>query len=302
MKTLSDKNRFIFLILFVAIIVRIGIFFGALSDDTFGILRFDEIYYHDLAFQWANGDFSGPEGAFIMSPLWSALLALIYATVGDSIIWTLLLQQFLGIVSTIFIFLIARQIMPIKWAFWTGILYTFIGPVLFYETVFSPDTLVTTTLIASTWSILVWKENFSQQKAALAGFIIGSAILARPSALLLLLGVATIVAVTLLRNKSEQKNYKNWLSLAIFLFCAGLVVSPVTIRNKMHGDPVLVTTGGPLNLYIGNGPNADGTWRPPDGWQFGIEEEEEVPEKQELIRQRLALQRFLQQVYDQQLQ
>ncbi len=82
MKTLSDKNRFLFLLLFVAILFRIGIFFWALSDDTFGILRFDELYYHDLAFQWANGDFSAPEGAFIMSPLWTALLGLVYATVG----------------------------------------------------------------------------------------------------------------------------------------------------------------------------------------------------------------------------
>ncbi len=247
-------------------VVRLSVFFGTLSDVAFGLYRTDEAYYHELAARWASGELGAPEGALSMSPLWTGLLAAIYTVIGDATAWPLLINQLMGIGATLMIFTLSRRVMDPRWAAAAAILYTLLGPVLFYESLLTPDTLVTFTLLGATNSLLLWNTSPTPRRAVFTGLWIGLASLARPSALLLVVGIGLASLLWLLRRTPPEARHRGRTGLLIAL-TATLTIAPVTARNHVTGgDTVLVTTGGPLNLYLGNGPDADGTYRFPTGW------------------------------------
>ncbi len=54
--------------------------------------------------------------------------------------------------------------------------------------------------------------------------------------------------------------------MAAFVAGVVLAIAPATLRNlAVSGEPVLISSHGGLNLYVGNGPTADGTYSPIPG-------------------------------------
>ena len=89
----------------------------------------------------------------------------------------------------------------------------------------------------------------------------GLAALARPNALLL----APMLLVWLLWSLRERLSFARRLALAAALSAGvALLVLPATARNyAVGGDLTLITSSGGSNFFVGNNPEANGSYRIP---------------------------------------
>ncbi|MEW6756041.1 MAG: hypothetical protein AB1505_34440, partial [Candidatus Latescibacterota bacterium] len=95
------------------------------------------------------------------------------------------------------------------------------------------------------------------RSAAAAGVVLGLGVLTRP---VYLACVAGLVGAWLLFHPGHRA------AAGLMLACVLLTVLPWTLRNwRVHGQPVLVSTNGGFNFWIGNNPLATGDAYAPDG-------------------------------------
>ena len=105
--------------------------------------------------------------------------------------------------------------------------------------------------------------------AVVGGLALGSAILVRPAALFLLPGLVLWMVWRLVAGPRRLVRVITTVMIAV---AALTVVLPWSFRNqRIHGQFVLVSTNGAINLALANSPGARGGWR--SFGQLGIEEE-----------------------------
>jgi 4-amino-4-deoxy-L-arabinose transferase-like glycosyltransferase len=220
--------------------------------------RLDAAVYHDMASGFVDGaDLWGSE-VIHMSPLYSGLLAVLYAAFGPSPWAPRVFQLMLGLATVALIWSACRRLFKPRWAIVGGVVTALYGPSIFFEHQLSVATLSTTLCAALLYAGLFAfgspKRAFSRW--ATVGILWGLAVLARPNALLLIAPLTYLAMTSVKRHR---------FSRMIFLVVAGaFIILPVTLRNYIvAGEAVLVTDAGGMNFYIGNGPDANGTFNIP---------------------------------------
>jgi tetratricopeptide (TPR) repeat protein len=112
---------------------------------------------------------------------------------------------------------------------------------------------------------LVLSSPLSSRRLAVAGLLGGAAVLSRPN-LLPYLFLAPVVVWAGSASTPERPAAIARRS-AVFLLAAAVAILPVTVRNLVAGnDLVLVTSHGGINFFIGNSPGARGTFYAPPGF------------------------------------
>jgi tetratricopeptide (TPR) repeat protein len=227
----------------------------------------DSQIYDDQALQIAGGDLAG-KMVFFMGPLYPYFMALIYSIFGHDFYLLFLIQIIIGSFSCVLIYLIAQKIFSRPVAVISAIIAALYGMFIFYDGLIMIETISMFLNLMFVWSLLLFYEKPGGWKIFLAGLWLGLSIIARPNILL----VIPLILVWIFMERSrlsppvKKAGPGVWLFMAVFLLGTGLVISTVTLRNVfVDKDFVLVTSSGGINFYIGNNPQASGTYMDPLG-------------------------------------
>lgn len=160
-----------------------------------------------------------------------------------------LAQAILGVASTLFAYLIALRLLPLPWAFATGVLVA-IGPhMATISTYLLTEALFTVLLLATTLATVVALRPGSRYRSwAMAGILLGMTCLVRPQ---LQLVPWCALALVLVVQRWRPQLRRVLLAVACFAAVAG----PWYVRNAATesppGDPDLLV----ITLYHGSFPN-----------------------------------------------
>ena len=220
-------------------------------------LDLDPRHYFEWAGRILDGQFFGPS-AFPQAPFYAYFLAACRALLGADPVHPLWIQ---AVLASATVYLGAR-IAGRRWGraglVATGLLLAFYGPGIFYTGVLLAPVLVTFLLACALFA--------APRRPLLGGLFAGLATLTHP---LVLPGALCAL------GGMVRATRRAWL-----LALAGLVIAiaPATIQNAITSRAfVPIATNGGLNLYIGNGPQANGFYSPPPGMRgdqdmFGLAE------------------------------
>ena len=219
----------------------------------------DSAFYVQLARSLAiEGPFAGGE-PFFVSPLYVYFLGVIFA-LGGSIETVRVVQILLGSVAVGFIFTSARHWFGEKTAWVACVLAMLTGLLSFYEILILPAAL-DPFLVAATLAFVSKIHSGRAPAMIAAGISAGLFALNRPNALVFAVVLAVWPMLWWWLGRAQPGPHLP-LRRAILLPAALLVVLAANgLRNyAASGEWVLVSSHGGLNFYIGNGPEADGTY------------------------------------------
>jgi hypothetical protein len=136
----------------------------------------------------------------------------------------------------------------------TGILLAIWPMHVQFTTVLASELLFTALCLGG---IAAWPGAMAPKRLVLAAVLFAAAAYARPTALLL---PAVLAGGSILRDRTLLANVAKW-SVVTALMLAAIV--PWSLRNySAFGTFVLISTNGGPNLWMGNGPESDGGYRP----------------------------------------
>lgn len=192
--------------------------------------------------EWYGGN------QYHQEPLYAYMLAVLYAITGNGVFWMMLAQSLLGVLSGVFLYLIARRYFGDTVALVTGLLYLFCGIILFQEAL----------ILRTSWSVFftvytIWMFDRALGKRTLATFFasglsIGAAYLLQSVFLLFLAGALAIYGVQ--ERKTPRLFVRNTAAaLAGFV----LVCSPLVLRNALVGAPLFSSSSvGAITFVVSN--------------------------------------------------
>jgi 4-amino-4-deoxy-L-arabinose transferase-like glycosyltransferase len=243
-----------------ALLRGLHVWLAAGSDPFFYMPAVDPEVYHQWASRIAGGDWIGDE-VFFLSPLYPYFLSAIYALFGPDLLAARLVQAALGSASCGLLYLVTRRAFGRPAAALAGLLYAIYSLSVFYDTVLLVTAIQTPLNLACVLLLLRASESRSSRPWLVSGLLLGLSTLARPN-VLLLGGFVVPWMFFALRDRLSWRGIA--LRAALLALGAALMVLPVTVRNWAVGDDfVLVSSQGGVNLYIGNGPGATGSFRVP---------------------------------------
>lgn len=195
-----------------------------------------------------------PDGE--LPPLYSLLLALLYATLGRGSLQLVLAQALLDAASIALLYRIARRLWPDE----PGVALVGIGlHALYPYLLFQSLTMVDTSLYIAGLYLLLWlllelnEATTAGRRRALAlpaaaGLTLALLLLLRPNVLLLLPFIALWLAIR-----------HGWRGSALRLFpvlvLATLLLTPWLLRGaRLYGEPVFIALHGGGNFLQGNNP------------------------------------------------
>ncbi|HUL74333.1 MAG TPA: glycosyltransferase family 39 protein [Vicinamibacterales bacterium] len=226
--------------------------------------QLDDAYYYHLADRIAAGDvwladpatFGGRAAPpFFLSPLYLYVLAAILKVSGGSIQVVRIVQVTLGTAAVGLLWLTSRRWYGEAAAWWTAGFAALFGLAAFYEVLIVEAALDPVLTALDLFLLTRAIDRRTWPSWALAGAGLGLHALNRPNTLMVFAGLAAILVVIAAVRRAG-------VTAAVAFLVAGLLVlSPATWRNwRVSHQFVAVTSTTGLNVLIGNGPEADGTF------------------------------------------
>jgi 4-amino-4-deoxy-L-arabinose transferase-like glycosyltransferase len=237
----------------------------------------DAALYHEAGRAMARGDLLLSAEALHLNPGYPYFVGAVYALLGDGLMGLGIVQLLLGVGTVGLLWELGRMMFGPRWAFLPATVAAFYAPLIFYEGTRLAATLATflfTLLLllavrfvrapregshpsrVETGAERSWRWIASRGPGL--GAVFGLAVIVRPNALALipLLVYAVVVAV---RERRRQ------LVLGLTVTAAALLmIAPIMARNVMLGEgSILLSSNGGINFFIGNGPDANGTFNLP---------------------------------------
>ncbi|MBD3371066.1 tetratricopeptide repeat protein [Candidatus Fermentibacteria bacterium] len=217
----------------VALLTRTIHLFSILEIPLLANPVVDARWHHLWASAVAGGDLAA-YAPFFRAPLYPWVLGSLYFLTGPSVLAGTLLSVGLDVTSAILVYLIASRFVGRGWALGASLCWGLWGTAVFYSTTLLITPLFTFLLLWSMWLALRGKAG--------SWLLLGLACVTRPTALLLL-------PLLWWYHRPDLKRG--------CMFAAPLVL--VWAFNAGSGDPLnVVASQGGINLYVGNGPDADG--------------------------------------------
>lgn len=236
----------------VAFFLRIIHIWQLKSTPFFDTLLGDANGYDLWAQRLAGGDWIGRD-VFYQAPLYPYFLGSVYAIVGRDLLTVRIIQALIGSASCVLLYLAGERLFSKKVGIAAGLGMALWAPAIFFDSLLQKSVLDMFFMCLSLWLIAGIREQGSGTRGAKwvigLGAAMGLLALSRENALLLI----AVVAVWLFSIERR----------AILLFVAGLAIvfTPVVARNyAVDGGFYLTTSQFGTNFYIGNNPEADGTY------------------------------------------
>jgi 4-amino-4-deoxy-L-arabinose transferase-like glycosyltransferase len=240
------------LILAGALILRVIYLYCYAALPDWEQLTVDNYYHHNWAQSLAGGNWAG-DTTYFRAPFYVWCLGSLYAFFGSSLWVARLFGTFAGLATVVVTYLLARKIYDHRTGLIAATLYACLPTPLYFEAEILLDPLFTCLFAASVYLLLDWQDRASLRSAILAGLMIGLAAITRPTALVLwpVIVVAFPWRTVSLRGRGKQM-------VLIAAACAAVIAITFTRNLIVAGDPVLISSQGGINLYLGNNEQADG--------------------------------------------
>lgn len=218
----------------------------------------DSGYYADLARRVQSGDWVLGSDAYFVSPLYVYFLGAIFTAAGGSLVAVRIVQIVLGAAAVWLIGATARLWFSQRVAVVAAWLAAACGLFTFYEILILQAAL-DPFLTALGLFLVSRAAGKGVRNWAAAGFVLGLHALNRPNVLPYAFAVAMLAAALDFRR---TRAWARAASLAASVLVGlSIALAPVTLRNYVvTGELVPISSHGGLNLYIGNNPEADGTY------------------------------------------
>jgi tetratricopeptide (TPR) repeat protein len=208
--------------------------------------------YFRTAATIASGSILAGHEVFWQPPLYPYFLALLFVTVGTGMTAIYLVQAALGSLSCALVYLIGRRLFGQGTALWSGVLMAFYGPLVHFD---AQPLVPVLHIVLVLGGLLMLLRN----RGPGAGLLWGLAATATPNILLV------VPAATLWQWRSTRSARM----AGLFALGVALPVAAVCTRNLVvAGEPVLISSNGGINLYIGNNADYDRTIRLRPGGEF----------------------------------
>lgn len=247
----GDDGKRLALIVAVALVVRVTwvlVFQTPPASDAAA--------YDGLALRLAQGEgyvtADGTPTAFW--PIgYPAFLATLYIIFGHSWLAAGLANAFLGAVSVILTYRLAREFLCGRLSLVAaGVIALLPSHIISFTSVLRNEALHTVLVLAALIATCNLARHPNWKRATLLGLILGIGVYVRP---ILLLFPIVIMAM------GGSVNRKLGLAGIALLVCL-LTISPWTVRNYLvMGEPILTATNGGTTFWIGNGHGATGEFR-----------------------------------------
>ncbi len=214
----------------------------------------DTSAYADLARRVVAGDLWLGPGLYYLSPLYIYTLAAALAAT-DSFTGARIVQVLAGAAAVPAIWRMTAWWANPRAAWWAAGLAVLTGVVTFHEVLILQASLDTALTAAALLALAYALRSERPWTMTLAGAAFGLAALNRPNVLLVIVGLAAVMAMA-----------RRWRAALLLAAGAVLALAPVAVRNGVvAGEWLTVSSHGGLNLYIGNSPGATGFYQPVPG-------------------------------------
>jgi len=236
-------------ILAVALLLRLAHWAAVRGQPFFAQLAMDSQEYDRWARAIAGGDWLGSQ-VFFQAPLYPYLLALVYALLGRSLDAVYLVQIAAAVAGVWALWRAGRALGDEPAGLAAAALAAVYAPFLFYDVQLLKESPAVTVTCFLLWAL-------AARRWLAAGVLLGVLALLRENALLLL---PFLLPLAWTRDAGFRGFARRGGLLMLGLL---LSLAPVALRNGLVGGDYLPTTSqGGVNFWIGNNPQADGTYRP----------------------------------------
>jgi tetratricopeptide (TPR) repeat protein len=244
-----------------ALVLRLLYLKQMTATPLFHGLVVDAEKFDGLALKILGGDFTHKEFIYL-NPLYPFFLALIYFIGGHSQFSVLCTQAVIDSLSCILIYYCAATLFNKAVGLIAAITYACYGLAIFYTGTLLAPTLVIFLSLAFIASLLPGEKR-KPSAFFISGILFGLVVAARPNVILFLFFLP-LWFFTALKSALGMSSAIRRLSLFLVGFLA--VMSLITMRNysiEKSFSPFSVQGG--INFYIGNNPEATGTFMSPHG-------------------------------------
>lgn len=247
------NHRAILVILIVGLLIRISYLALYSNLPEWFALTVDNYYHHNWARAIADGNWLGSTTWF-RAPFYIYSLGLLYKFFGISLWVGRLFGLAIGIASITTTYLIAKKVYRHKSALIAAALHALYPIVIYFESELLLDPLFTLLVQLSLLFFLRSFNTTDNRNICFSGFILGLAALTRPTALVFILPMLYYAFKLTMTDRKRPIRKVVLFLLPVFL-C--LMVS-FTRNMVVADDPVLISSQGGINFYLGNNPAADG--------------------------------------------
>ena len=237
----------------------------SISGSPFaGVLLGDAKGYDAWARRLASGQWLGTD-VFYQAPLYPYVLGLIYRLLGSSIATARVVQALLGAAACGLLALATRRFFDEVTGLVAGLALALYAPAIFFDGLLQKSVLDTLVMAAVLWFAggLAGVGAFADRPSRLRWFGLGVCLgllsLTRENALVL---VVVVGAWLVMRRDAPGTTLRaRGLAAAVCVLGLALPLTPVLVRNAVVSGGFYLTTSqfGP-NFFIGNNPQADGTY------------------------------------------
>lgn len=223
----------------------------------FDLAMGDAQSYHAWGLEIAAGDWLGRE-TFYQAPLYPYFLGLAHTLFGPGLLAVRLCQTVLGAASCVLLADAGRRLFSKPAGVAAGLMLAVYPPALFFDGLVQKTSLGVFLLCLLLLLLSRLVTGSGRPRAWVwPGVVLGGLVLTRENAFVF---AAVLLGWLAASRAAGPRRLARAGALALGL---ALVLLPVAVRNQAVGGEFLLTTAqfGP-NFYIGNNPDADGTYRP----------------------------------------
>jgi len=253
---IEKKEKFILLLIFIlAFGIRFIYLLGIKSLPLFEFPFADALFNLD----WAKEIVAGNLWArvpFFRAPLYPFFLSLLMKVFGEDLYLLRIVQIFIGSLSCVLVYLLARRMFNSKVALLSSIFACLYAPLIYFEAEFLDTFLIIFLNLLLIHLLLFTQEKPSFFRLFLSGIILGLSAIARPNILLFALFIPFWVFFYFRKKVNSKIIFSFILFFILGLF---LIVLPVVLVNYFVGkDFVIIAWQGGINFYLGSNPHASG--------------------------------------------
>lgn len=263
MKLIHDKREAVWLALLFFLAAGLRIAYTCFLQKHYFFYDHpsaDVTYYQDWAYEIASGNWIGDQ-TFFGLPLYPYFLAVIdRLTLGHPALIQMV-HLLLGSFNCLLVYFVAKKLFSPKVAGLAGVLMAANFVMIHFDWLMTPVTLIITLSLIVVLAFLNIDTIIAPREWFIVGILAGLGTLA-DGKLLLFFAMAWIYTAV---GWPRPWNYKMSTRLLPLALGVVLVISVITVRNKIvGGDWVFISAQSGLSFYVGNNPDAIGTFENPD--------------------------------------
>ncbi len=243
------------LILSVAFVLRLSHWLAVGHQPFFAQLIMDSYEYDRWAQTIANGDWLGKD-VFFQAPLYPYTLAMIYYFFGHHLSLVYLFQILASVAGCYALYRAGKIMLGESYGLAAAGLYAVYGVFIFHDVLVLKESLAVTLVCFLLWALASARETGKTKYWFRAGLLCGTIALLRENMLLVL------PFLCLLGIAKGATKFSALKKAGLLVAGTAVILFPVAIRNGLVGGVYLPTTfQGGIVFWVGNNPNADGTYK-----------------------------------------